>query len=166
MSTPPSRLPPSLSQGCADANVKGRCPCGNCTNPAVLQTCLRFTKGSEDWTLVGCKPGLACEDVFPSEERREEDVLLACPCHNNEAPTCQPTPDCPDDAPVAPPLTFWQRIKHTVGRMLWIIALAAAGFLALKLLLSFIRHQRDVAQIKSDINADYTSMDLPPDAGS
>ncbi len=166
MSTPPSSVPASLAKACDDDGSKsGRCPCGNCSNAAVLQTCLRYTKSVEDkgWTLVGCKPGFACDVVFPSEELRKNDIVLACPCKGRGEPSsCAPTPE-EWDPPVEPP-NWWHRLGTTLARGLGYLALAVACFLAVIILLRFLRRRREFADTRMDVDEDYTSMDMPPDA--
>ena len=82
---------------CADdAQAEGRCLCGNCSNPAVLGTCLRYSQGSDGWYLSGCKPEMDCKDVFNKSDKRDTDKIVHCPCANNKHPSGKPAPyPCP-----------------------------------------------------------------------
>ena len=78
--------PPELIDACStDANAEGRCLCGNCTNGAITQTCLRYTKNSTgNWILTGCLPGSDCGRVFP--ELKPNDYVASCPCPAPKSP--------------------------------------------------------------------------------
>jgi hypothetical protein len=101
------KAPPELADACAnDAYATNRCICGNCSNDAIVNTCLRYTKGLKlgDWILTGCLPSKDCSRVFP--EAKADDYVASCPCNGPWSPVSPPSPS----SPPAPP-NAWSRIK-------------------------------------------------------
>ena len=121
-----SELPAALQDACEkDARRPGTCVCGNCSDDAVLNTCLRYSKGSGDaWVLASCLPGKDCTAKFPlGSARRKGDVIVSCPCKdrvpvNHCAPVAPPRRACPP--PTLPPHGFLHLLRE--GIFWWGIA--------------------------------------------
>lgn len=67
-----------ITNACKEAALDpDSCPCGNCSEPAVRGTCLRYSKDkSGEMRLTGCKPGMTCDDL----PRADGDVVIQCAC--------------------------------------------------------------------------------------
>jgi len=169
-----SALPPDLLHACdRDAEGKGRCLCGNCSNDAITNVCLRYTQTRDDkgWVLAGCVPGTDCEKTaFPSGlARKKDDRVVSCPCkgHAPLVPKPKPPPAPPCQPPFSPPKGFWGHLAAVSGRVVFWIGVASLVmliYMAVKRLRSWHSHSKASSALGFDVAQmpPASSFDLPP----